>query len=75
MGRNGIHITRHENRWSVKTEGNSRASRITPTQGEAIKIGRQMAKRMSAELFIHGTDGKIRERNSYFTPDPYPPRG
>lgn len=75
MKRTGIHITHHKDGWSVKTEGTSKSSRITSTQAEAIEIGRHMAKRMSAELLIHGTDGKIRERNSYFKPDPYPPRG
>ena len=75
MRRNGIHITQHKDGWSVKTEGTSRPTRVTSTQAEAIDIGRQMAKRIEAELFIHGTDGKIRARNSYFKSDPYPPRG
>jgi len=60
--------------WDVKGEGNSKATRHTDTQQEAIRIAREIAKNQESELLIHGRDGKIRERNSYGD-DPYPPKG
>ena len=60
--------------WAVITEGATRASRVYDTQKEAIKDARDTAKEGKAELFIHGRDGQIRERDSYGN-DPFPPRG
>lgn len=69
------HITPHRGGgWQVKGAGNSRATVVTRTQGDAIKIGREIAIKQGAELFIHNKKGQIRERNSYGH-DPYPPKG
>lgn len=69
------HITPHPNGgWQVKGAGNSKATVVTSTQGEAIKIGREIAKNQGSELFVHNKQGRIRERNSYGN-DPYPPKG
>ncbi|MFZ4461544.1 MAG: DUF2188 domain-containing protein [Patescibacteria group bacterium] len=38
---------------------------MLPTQKEAIKVAKEMARTQKSELIIHGEDGKIRERNSY----------
>jgi hypothetical protein len=42
-------------------------------QGEAVRHGRDIAKREKTELFIHGRDGTVREQDSYAN-DPDPPR-
>ena len=69
------HITPHPNGgWQVKGAGNSKATVVTSTPGEAIKIGREIAKNQGSELFVHNKQGRIRERNSYGN-DPYPPKG
>lgn len=60
--------------WGVKSQGASRNTKNFSTQKEAIKYGTNSAKKNNSELFIHGRDGKIRERNSYGN-DPYPPKG
>lgn len=60
-----VHITKKENGWSVKTAGSEKAVKITPTQKEAIAVGKTIAQNQKSELIIHGTDGKIREKNSY----------
>lgn len=74
MGKNQ-HVTPHpDGGWQVKGEGNSRATYRTDTQAEAIELGRGISQNQGSELFIHGTNGQIRERNSYGN-DPYPPRG
>ena len=73
MTKKNVHVVPHPDGWAVKTEGSSRASAVTQTQGQAIEQGRQQAQRAQGELFIHGTDGKIRDRDSYGN-DPCPPK-
>lgn len=68
------HITPHENGWAVKGEGAKRASSIHRTQDEAIDRGREITRNQGGELFIHGRDGRIRERDTHGK-DPYPPKG
>jgi hypothetical protein len=68
------HVVPHENGWAIKGAGNSRATVVTNTQREAISLATDIAKNQSSEMFIHGKDGQIRERNSYGN-DPCPPRG
>lgn len=70
------HITkRDDGKWQIVAPGYERASYVTDTQREAIERGKQICQNIGAELFIHGKDNKIRERNSYGFKDPYPPRG
>lgn len=73
-GRNQ-HITkRSDGNWQVKGEGASRASFITTTQSEAIKLGRRICSNQESELIIHRRDGRIRAKDSHGH-DPFPPRG
>ena len=69
-----VHIVPHDKDWAVEIEGNERATRVVPTQKEAIDIGRDIAIKQKSELNIHGANGQIREKNSY-GPDPFPPKG
>lgn len=74
MGKNQ-HVTKHPaGGWQVKGAGNSCATVRTSTQREAISIARDIARSQNSELFIHGTNGQIRERDSYGH-DPHPPKG
>lgn len=59
--------------WAVRNAGAVRASRIFDTQAEAVKFGRDAAKKVQAEFYVHGRDGTIKERNSYGR-DPFPPK-
>jgi uncharacterized protein YdaT len=68
------HVVPHENGWAVKGAGNSKATIVVHTQKEAIEVARQVAQNQKSELVIHGTDGQIREKNSYGN-DNYPPKG
>ncbi|MEC9347036.1 MAG: DUF2188 domain-containing protein [Pseudomonadota bacterium] len=68
------HVVPNGGKWSVRSAGASRASGTYSTQAEAIEVARQRAKSHHSELYIHGRDGRIRERNSYGD-DPYPPKG
>ena len=74
MGKNQ-HVTPLSNgRWQVLGEGNKKATLITDTQAEAIARAREIARNQESELFIHGKNGRIRERDSYGN-DPHPPKG
>lgn len=74
MGKNQ-HVTPHpDGGWQVKGAGNSKATIRTETQAEAIAVAREIARNQESELFIHGMNGRIRERDSYGN-DPYPPNG
>lgn len=69
------HVTpRPDGNWQVKAEKALRATAVTKTQGEAIRIARDIARNQKSEIFIHRPDGRIRARDSYGN-DPYPPRG
>lgn len=58
--------------WGVRGEGNTRITKITPTQSQAIEIAKDIAINQQAEVVIHGRDGKIRDKDSYGH-DPNPP--
>ena len=74
MSSKGQHVIPNGGKWSVRKAGAVRASGTFETQREAIQHGRTLAQNQKTELFIHGRDGRIRERNSYGA-DPYPPKG
>lgn len=67
------HVVRRDDGWAVRGEGNSKDTSRHRTQGEAIDAARGVAINQRSEVVIHGTDGKIRDRDSYGK-DPYPPR-
>ena len=74
MGKNQ-HVTPHpDGGWQVKGAGNARATARTSTQKDAIDIARSIAQHQGSELIIHGTDGKIRAKDSHGS-DPFPPQG
>ena len=73
--RKNQHVTPHPSGdWQVKGSGNSKATKRTSTQAEAVKIARSIAINQKSELLIHGENGRIREKNSYGN-DPFPPKG
>ena len=67
------HVVKHENGWTVKSAGNTKATKVTQTQKEAIKTAEQIAKNQKSDTKIHSEDGRIRAGNSYGN-DPCPPR-
>lgn len=68
------HVVPHGSGWAIRGEGNSRVTRVTSTQREAINIARTISRNQGSELFIHGANGRIRERDSHGN-DPFPPKG
>jgi hypothetical protein len=74
MAQKGLHVTPKGGKWAVRSAGSTRAARIVETQKEAISIAKERAKREGSEMYVHGRDGRIRERSTYGK-DPYPPKG
>ncbi|MCY3914646.1 MAG: DUF2188 domain-containing protein [Chloroflexi bacterium] len=68
------HVVPNGDEWNVRGAGNSKATKSFDTQSEAFEFARDIARNQGSEVFIHGRDGKIRERNSYGN-DPHPPKG
>lgn len=74
MTRRNQHVVPHEGGWAVRSAGSQRAASLHDTQGEAVTAGREIARNQGTELFVHGRDGRIRERDTHGH-DPFPPKG
>lgn len=74
MARESRHVVPHGNGWGIRKAGASKVSGTFETQQAAIDKAREVARREGAELYVHGRDGRVRERSSYGT-DRYPPKG
>lgn len=70
----GQHVVPNGDRWSVRSSGASKAFKTFATQAQAIAIATEIARKHKTELYIHGRDGRIRERNSYGN-DLHPSKG
>lgn len=68
------HVVPHKDGWAVKSEGAEKAGSLHRTQVAAIEKAREVSKNQGSELFIHGRDGRIRERDTHGN-DPFPPKG
>jgi len=66
MAKKNQWVIKYGDIWAVKGEGNTKVTKITKTQKEAIK-------NQKSELIIQNTEGKIRSKDSYGN-DPYPPK-
>ena len=73
MAKKSQHVVKSAGGWAVKKGGSSRATKVHKTQQEAIDHAKEIAKNQKAEFYIHGRDGKIRDKDSYGN-DPLPPR-
>lgn len=60
--------------WDVKKSGSERASKHYDTKQEAVDGAREISQNQGTELYIHGKDGKIQQKDSHGN-DPCPPKG
>ena len=65
MGRKAQHVVPRDGKWAVRKTGADRVTKRFDTKHEAIEAARELARKQKTELYIHGTDGLIRERVSY----------
>lgn len=66
-------VVKHGTRWAVKGANNERATRVTDTQEEAIRIARIIAINQKSEIRVQDRNGKWRKCNSYGN-DSCPPK-
>jgi Uncharacterized protein conserved in bacteria (DUF2188) len=61
-----VHVLRDKNGgWLVRVEGALRPRSTHESQAQASRAGRELARKNRSELFVHGPDGKIRERSTF----------
>jgi uncharacterized protein YdaT len=74
MARKNQHVVpTPKGKWGVRGEGNSKITKETSTQTQAIEMAREIAKNQGSEVVFHRKDGTIRDKDSYGK-DPYPPK-
>jgi len=63
--RTPVHVLSRDEGWAVVREGNDRATSIHPTQSEAAKAGREIARKNKTTFLLHAKDGRVRDRSDY----------
>lgn len=53
--------------WAVKKAGSKRFSLIADNKRDALNFAKEIAKNNKSELIVHGKDGKIQRKNSFFS--------
>ena len=51
--------------WSVRKSGATRAARVFDTKHDAVEYAKDIAKKEGGDIYVHGKDGTIRERDRY----------
>lgn len=59
------HVVYKDDSWRVIRGGSERATETFDTQEEAIERAKSIARSQGTAVYIHGVDGRIRERESY----------
>ena len=65
MAKGDVHVVPSDQGWRVEVAADGRPRPVHRTQAEAQKAAREIARSNKRELFLHGRDGQIRERNTY----------
>lgn len=66
MSKKGQHVVPSPSGgWSVRKTGSSKATKTFPSKQDAIDAAREIARNQKTELYVHGRDGRIRQRDSY----------
>lgn len=74
MSNKSKHVTRRpDGRWVVRESGSERATKAFATQSDAIHFARVSAKTEGTEIYFHGRDGTITNKESY-NRDPHLPK-
>ncbi|MEE8825128.1 hypothetical protein LASUN_00800 [Lentilactobacillus sunkii] len=66
-------VSPHNEKWSVKGEGNSKPSKLFDRKSDAIAFAKERAVKTHGEVIGQAKDGKINLKNSYGN-DPFPPK-
>ena len=64
-GAKNQHVVPKDGQWAVKSANSAKATKVFDTQKEAVVHARTIAKNQKTGLFVHGQDGRIKDRISY----------
>lgn len=64
-GKRDQHVLPRENGWIVKSLLSDKISSVFDTQEKATHYAESIARTQGTAVFIHGTDGRIRDIRSY----------
>lgn len=64
-GMKNQHVVPRDDGWAVKKMGATKASAVFNTQQDAIEHANRIAKNQGSAVFIHGKDGRIRDRKDF----------
>lgn len=64
-GRKSQHVVPSQSGWAVIAGDSDKPLNTFGTQQEAIEIAKSIARNSGASVYIHGIDGRIREREDY----------
>lgn len=60
------HVAPHlDGGWKVRRGSSLRATKRFETREEAITYGRKVSRRQGADLYIHGRDGMVQEKETF----------
>jgi hypothetical protein len=58
-------VERRRGDWAVRRVGSERATKVFPSQKEAVVFARGIAKKQGDTLYIHGRDGSVQRKASF----------
>ncbi len=64
-GMKNQHVLPRDDEWIVKRAGSERYSKSFNTQMQATEYAKSVAQNQGTSVFIHGSDGRIRDRKDY----------
>ncbi len=63
------HVIPRDGKWAVRKTGSNRVTRKFDTKKEAIQVARDLARKQKTVVYIFGSNGLIRKRESYADDD------
>lgn len=64
------HVVAEGKMWAIKAPGVKEALEVHAKKKDAVASATEMCKALKSELFIHGKDGKIKDRSSFGNDSP-----
>lgn len=64
-GMQSQHVLPKGDSWAVKRAGAEKVTKVFDTQKEASQYATEIARNQGTAVFIHGEDGRIRDRKDY----------
>lgn len=64
-GKSSQHVLPRNGEWIVKRAGSASATKTFETQSEAREFAQNIARNQGTALFVHGRDGRIRDRRDF----------